>query len=221
MRMDGTKALAVGGMVAGLATLVAAMPSPQSTSLVVSGMQGSARVAQVGGRNYVELEGLARITSGSVSYNGRQIVLTLPSIGSNSGPGATQTGLSQGFVAAAVEATARIREWHAALRVAVRSGAVLTPEWLSPYRGQAEESVGVASAAATTPDDKSAFSALQSEFGYMDQLSGSYLATAQNRTFINPDKLDKDPADEKVRACYRTLAGLTAGAAFGNDASCQ
>ena len=50
----------------------------QTTSLLITGQSGSAKVVQVAGHNYVEVEGLARITNSSINFNGNQIVLTLP-----------------------------------------------------------------------------------------------------------------------------------------------
>jgi len=54
-----------------------------NNSLTVVGQPGTARVIQVGGRNYVDVEGLARITNGSIRFSGNQIVLTLPDSGSD------------------------------------------------------------------------------------------------------------------------------------------
>src|SRR5258707_6372389 len=50
-----------------LALVVAAQ---QSSSLSIAGQAGSAKVIQVDGRNYVEVEGFARLTNGSISFNG-------------------------------------------------------------------------------------------------------------------------------------------------------
>ena len=62
-----------------LALAVAAQQS--SSSLMVNGQQGTAKVVQVQGHNYVDIEGLARLTNGSISFKGSQIVLSLPSVG--------------------------------------------------------------------------------------------------------------------------------------------
>ena len=45
-----------------------------TSSLVIEGQQGEARVIQVQGKNYVEVEGLARITGGSLRFARNQIV---------------------------------------------------------------------------------------------------------------------------------------------------
>jgi len=48
-----------------LALVVAAQ---QNSSLSIAGQAGSAKVIQVDGRNYVEVEAFARLTNGSISF---------------------------------------------------------------------------------------------------------------------------------------------------------
>ena len=74
----------------------------ESTSLTVSGQQGTAKVVQVQGRNYVDVDGLARITNGSVSFQGNQIVLTLPGAGTGQPASSQSTGFSSGFLTAGI-----------------------------------------------------------------------------------------------------------------------
>jgi len=52
----------------------------ETSALPIEGQQGRARVIQVQGKNYVEVEGLTRITGGSLRFVGNQITLTLPSV---------------------------------------------------------------------------------------------------------------------------------------------
>jgi len=76
-----------------LALVVAAQ---QSSSLSIAGQAGSAKVIQVDGRNYVEVEGFARLTNGSISFNGGEIVLTLPDVTANaSAPDSPVAGFSK------------------------------------------------------------------------------------------------------------------------------
>jgi hypothetical protein len=53
----------------------------ETSSLLIEGPQGQTRVIQVQGKNYVEVEQLARITGGSLPFVGNQIILTLPGRG--------------------------------------------------------------------------------------------------------------------------------------------
>jgi hypothetical protein len=116
-----------------LSVLAPRLVAQQTNSLVVSGQQGHASVIQVQGRNYVDVDSLARLTKGSISFDGNQIVLTLPNSGANvpaqaagqppaqeaAQAPASPPGFSKGFVTAGTEAMALVREWHTALRTAI------------------------------------------------------------------------------------------------------
>jgi hypothetical protein len=52
--------------------LVLPLAAQQSISLIIAGRPGSAKVTQVDGHNYVEVEGFARLTNASVNFNGSQ-----------------------------------------------------------------------------------------------------------------------------------------------------
>src|ERR1700732_60005 len=62
----------------------------ETSALLIEGQQGQARVIQVQGKSYVEVEGLARITGGSLRSAENQIILTLPS-GANTAPQTEQS----------------------------------------------------------------------------------------------------------------------------------
>ena len=55
----------------------------ESRSLVINGQAGQAPVVRMQGKSYVELEALARLTHGSLSFNGSQVTLTLAGSGAN------------------------------------------------------------------------------------------------------------------------------------------
>jgi len=58
--------------------LALSLAAQQSTSLVIKGQEGTAKVVQVQGHNYVDIDGLARLTNGTISFKGEQIVLSMP-----------------------------------------------------------------------------------------------------------------------------------------------
>lgn len=87
------------------------LAAQQSSSLIIAGQPGSAKVIQVDGRNYVEVESIARLTNSSISFNGNQIVLTVPGAAAAPPPSAAPaTGFSKDFVTAGMEAVAQMRE---------------------------------------------------------------------------------------------------------------
>ena len=211
-------------MASGLTSLAVSLLAQSSNSVVVAGQSGSAKVIQVSGRNYVAVEDLARLVNGSISFNGSQIVLTLPgasSDGSTPAPAAAPTGFSKDFVTAGIEAMAQIREWHAALRNAIQRGVPLADDWLSAYRNQAQQTVRLAGVAASTPADKSTVPFLNNEFNTMRALTDNYLQMTKSMTYIDPNSLDNDPLDQKLRACGHSLASMATANQLVDDGSCQ
>ncbi len=201
----------------------------QTNSLVVSGQQGQASVIQVQGRNYVEVEGLARVVSGTISFSGNQIVLTISGVGGNAALGtaapsaapASAPGFSNVFKTAGIEAMAEIREWHTALRTAIERGVPLNAEWLTPYRAQAREALRLASVAINTDSDRSVYPFVVNEFNNMSTLTDKYLQMTKNMNYIDPDSLKSDQVDQKIVTCARSLASMATTNQFVDDGSCQ
>jgi len=99
-------------MLACMASLALTLAAQQSSFLSVSGQQGTAKVVQFQGHNFVDVDGLARIVNGSISFQANQMVLTLANGAAAPVPSDAQqsTGFSTGFLRAGIEATARFRE---------------------------------------------------------------------------------------------------------------
>src|SRR6516165_11844441 len=211
-----------------LPLLALTLAAQQVTSLIISGQQGQAKVLQVQGTNYVEVNGLARITGGSLSFSGNQVVLTLPgSAGDSSAAGAppsapaSSQGLSSEFLNAGIEAMAQVREWHAALKNAVEHSYPLGADWLGSFRAQAQQALRVAGVAASTDQDKKAFQLLTNEFNNMNKLSEKYLQMTVNMNYIAPDAIGNDPLDARLIACGHSLASMASTRQFVDDGSCQ
>jgi hypothetical protein len=192
-----------------------------SDSLSVTGHAGSARVVQVDGRNYVEVEGLARLTGGSMNFNGNQIIIALPGTDANvPTPAAAPTGFSKDFVTAGIEAMAQQREWRAALKNAIERGYPLRENWLSALRERAQTSLRIASVSTSTAADKDAFPFLTNQFNNMSKLSDKYLKMSKSLSYIGPKSLDNDALDAKIAACNHSLASMATTNQFVNDGSC-
>jgi hypothetical protein len=198
----------------------------QTSSLMVDGQQGQAKVVQIQGRNYVEVDGLARITGGSIRFAGNQIVLTLPS-GGNSSSQATQpvpaapTGYSKEFLSAGIEAMTQLREWHAALKNAIERGYPLSSEWLGNFKRQSQASLRQAGVAASTDMDQKIFPLMTNEFNNMNALSDKYLQMTANMDYIAPNSLSNEPLEQKLLTCGRSLASQVSANQFVDDGSCQ
>jgi hypothetical protein len=210
-----------------LPVLALSQAAQQTRTLIVNGQPGQATVVQVNGRSYVDLEALARIANGSLAFNGNQITLTLPNAANTPPAAASSTspaadpGLSRGFLRAGIEAMSLVREWHSALANAIKNGFPISANWLAGYRGQATPALRLASVAATTDSDRSAFQLLTNAFNFMDSLSNQYVAARQSLDYISPDALANDPLDQKLVNCGHSLAAMVASGQFVDDGSCQ
>jgi len=207
--------------------LALSQAAQQTRTLIVNGQPGQASVVQVNGRSYVDVEALARITNGSLGFNGNQITLTLPSAASTSAPAAASTspaadpGLSRGFLRAGIEAMSLVREWHSALGSAIKNGFPISASWLAGYRGQATAALRLATVAVSTDSDRSAIQLLTNAYNFMDSLSNQYVAARQSLDYISPDALANDPLDQKLVNCGHSLAAMVASGQFVDDGSCQ
>lgn len=211
-----------------LPSLALSLAAQQSMSLIIAGRPGSAKVAQVDGHNYVEVEGFARLTNASINFSGTQIVLTLPAASSDSStataptaPAAPPVGFSKDFVTAGIEAMSEIREWRAALKGAIQNNYSLNQSWHAANRARAQQALRLASLAISTPSDKNVFPFLTNELNNMAALSDKYLQMSLARTYIDPKSIDSDPLDQKIANCAHSLASMATANQFIDDGSCQ
>jgi hypothetical protein len=200
----------------------------ETSALLIEGQQGQARVIQVQGKNYVEVEGLAQITGGSLRFAGNQITLTLPS-GGNTVPHTEQsasasqpaTGLSKPFLTGGIETMREILEWHAALKNGIERGYPLSDTWFGNFRRQTRSSLAQTQAAASTDMDQKAFPLLANEFNTMNALTDKYLKIEVSRDYLAPNSLDSDPLNQQLLACWQSLASMASSNQFVDDGSCH
>ena len=197
----------------------------QTSSLLIDGRQGEARVIQVQGKNFVEVEELARITDGSLRFAGNQIILALPASNttSQSEPSTPLPagGLSKPFLAMGIETMREILEWHAALKNGIERGYPLSDTWFGNYRRQIQSSLKQTEAAASTDLDRRAVPLLANEFNTMNVLTDKYLKITASREYLAPDALNNDPVDQKLLTCWQSLAAIASSNQFVDDGSCQ
>jgi hypothetical protein len=191
-------------------------------TLVVSGHSGQAPVTRINGGSYVAVDALARLMSGSLAYQGSQIVLTVPAAGAPLPAGQpANPGFSKDFLKASIETMSDIREWRSALLNAVENGYPVKDAWMDNYRAQAAKNLHLASIAATTPSDRDALRLLSKEFDHMQELGNKILAARKNLNYITPASVKKDPLDQKILNCARSLAAMAASGVFQDDGSCN
>jgi hypothetical protein len=192
----------------------------ETSALLIEGHQGQARVIQVQGKNYVEVEALSRITGGSLRFAGNQIILTLPG-GANVTPHPDQSTLSRPFLSAGIETMREILEWHAALKNGIERGYPLSDVWFGNFRRQIQSSLKQTEAAASTEADQRALPLLTNEFNTMDALTDTYLNIAASRRYLPPDALNSDPLDQKLLTCWQSLASTASSNQVVDEGSCQ
>ena len=198
----------------------------ETSSLLIEGPQGPTRVIQVQGKNYVEVDELARITGGSLRFVGNQIILTLPGSGDTSSQAVQSApppaaGLSKPFLTAGIETMKEILEWHAALKNAIERGYPLSDTWFGNYRRQIRSSLAQTQAAVSRDLDQKAFPLLTNEFNTMNALTDKYLKITVSRDYLAPDSLSSDPLEQKLLTCWQSLASMASSNQFVDDGSCQ
>ena len=197
----------------------------ETSALLVEGRQGQAKMIQVQGKNYVEVDELARITGGSLRFVGNQFILRLP--GSDTPAQAAQlapepaAGLSKPFLTGGIDTMREILEWHAALKNAIERGYPLSDTWFGNFRRQIRSSLAQTEAAASTDLDQKAFPLLTNEFNTMNALTDKYLKIEVSRDYLAPNSLDSDPLNQQLLACWQSLASMASSNQFVDDGSCH
>jgi len=198
----------------------------ETNSLLIEGPRGQSRVIQVQGRNYVEVDELARITGGSLRFARNQIMLTLPGGGDTSAHAEQSApqpvaGFSKAFLTAGIETMKEILEWHAALKTGIERGYPLSDVWFGIYRRQIQSSLKQTEAAVSTDMDQRALPLLANEFNTMSALTDKYLKITVRRDYLAPDSLNSDVLDQKLLTCWQSLASMASSNQFVDDGSCQ
>lgn len=214
--------------------IACAAASPAQTTqrnkvLIVAGHKGEAPVLQSKGRNYVNVESLAQILSGSVSYESGRVVLTLPSAAAQPSPepqanAAADTHLSRGFVNAAIETLGSMREWASNLGLIIKKGYPVG-NLIEQWRGETMKNFALATSAASNQADQNALQLLTSEYNNLQAWS-DHLVKARNSMSaanysMSDDALLNDPASQKIISCWKFLGPMLARGSFEDDGSCR
>lgn len=206
---------------------VGAQASQQAGSLIIAGQPDQATLLRINGKLYVDVESLARITHGSLRFQGNQTILTIPQLAGSSGGTVTATPaskppqLSEAFLAAEIESLTQIREWRVALVNAVQNNYPVTDSWVGKLHRSAESKLQLATAAATTELDQQALVLLSNEFASMKQMSDQFLEMQTKVNYISPDSFENNAQDQKILSCERALASMAATKQFQDETSCH
>jgi len=204
-----------------------AQAQPQSTTMVVNGKAGQVPAIVTNGRTFVDVDALARLANGTISYSDNSIALTLPSASASAteAPAADDSSLSHGFMKAGVEEMALLREWGAAVAYAIQNGYPIQPAWAANYQQKAGQGARMAEIAATTAGDKQALQLLTNEYHGVREWSDKLVEASKNmntaKYSMSPGKLKDEPQSQKLIACWQFLSSMLSGGSFQDDASCH
>jgi hypothetical protein len=202
----------------------------QSTTLVVNGKSGQVPVIQTSGRTYVDVEALARLANGSLSFRDNGIALTIPSSPASASaaaeaPTADDSSLSRGFMKAGIEEMALLREWGAAVAYAIQNGYPIQEAWAANYQQKAAQGAKMAEIAATTGGDKDALQLLTNEYHGVRDWSNQLVAASKSmntaKYSMSPGALRDDPQSQKLITCWHFLGSMLSSGSFQDDSSCH
>jgi hypothetical protein len=201
------------------------------TTLVVNGRTGPVPVVEVDGHSYIDLEALAKITNGQLSFQQSRIVLTIPaSTTSDSVPAippkpVDESAMSRDFMRAGIEEVTETREWATTLAYAIQNGSPVTEDWMAVYREHASSSLSLATVAASTDADRNALQLLNNQFDAVRQWSSNLLKERQSldtgKYAVSPNALQEEPLSQKIVACGHFLSSMLASGTYQDDASCH
>jgi hypothetical protein len=200
-----------------------AQTTQKGSTFAIAGHAGEAQILKVGGKSYVDIEALARLTQGTLSFKANQTILTLSSSDSSGKASAppAKAGLSTAFIRAGIEELSVIREWRTAIVDAVQNNSPASEDWISAQHRLADKNLALASAAASTDDDRSAYPMLSAEFNNMQKLSDLYLAIRKQVAFISPDTFHSSPLEQQILSCAQGFASMTENHEFQDQSACH
>lgn len=211
------------GFLLSLAGVLFAQRMPDR-KLLVNGKTTNAVVLQVEGRSYIDIETLAEITNGSVTFEPNQIVLTIPNSNSDATSPETVQGLSKDFASAAIAALAEMKEWKGVLGTMVTFGLAVDGRWAQTYQNRVETSLAQATAAASTDSDHNALQLLSTQFANLARWKSDVVAERQalnGARTMAPNALQNDPVLSKFSNCSKFLSVMLGSGTFVDNSSCD
>jgi hypothetical protein len=200
-------------------------------ALSVQGYAGDAPLVHLQGRSLVDVQDLARITNGSLSFERDRVILMLPrgDASKMGGDEARKSGFSRAFMKAAIEAVASIREWGGTLVITVQNGYAVTNtvagDAIMAYQGRASDGIAVASSAASTDSDYRGLELLRNEFNNVQAWSEGFVKARNSMSTANLTMSETWPQDDpdvqKMTHCGQFLAQMFPGGSFQDDAACH
>jgi hypothetical protein len=183
---------------------------------------------QLEDRSYVDIQALAQLARGSVTFEPDRIVLripaTQPSRGSESGESTSTESISSDFQRAAIPVLGDMREWTGAISTLITTSFPVAGRWPQDYHDRVEADLMQASIAASSNADHQALQLLQNEAAAVGAWADKVVAdrnTLNADTTVDPNALQNDRVLAKISQCGRFLGGMIVRGTFADDSSCH
>jgi len=210
-----------------LVLMISAQSQRGAETFSIDAYSGEAKVVRSQGRVFVDAEDLARITGGSLRFEGSRIILTLPSNAPSTND--NDAGFSRPFMRAAIEAMASIREWGGWLMMTVQHGYPvengLAGNTLGAYQSRAADNIAMASAATSTDSDRRGLELLRIEFSNLQAWSDRFVEARRSASAADittsENAMNHDAEAQKILRCGQFLAQMFASGTFQDDGTCR
>ena len=193
-------------------------------SISINGHVGEAIVYEIDGKSYVDLESLAHIANGSISYGGDRITLSFPA-GDTLSSTVNNPGLSTQFMTASVQTLAVIKDWTTALSYAAQRGVPGDGSRMVIFHDRADQALHLAQVAVSSDSDRDAMQLLTNHFhtvsAWSDKLIGERKRMDTAKYSVSEDALKRDETYQKIVACNKFLSRMLPNGVFHDNSSCH
>ncbi|MGD0940947.1 MAG: hypothetical protein ABR905_14665 [Terracidiphilus sp.] len=195
----------------------------KGSTLTIAGYPGEAQLVEINGKSYVDIQTLALITKGTLSFKANQTILTLHTATAEAQPSAppAKPGLSRAFIQAGIEELSVIREWRSQIVNAVQTNTPLDADGIASRHRLAEKNLALAAAAVSSDDDRSAYPLLTAELNNMRKLSDAYLAMRQQAAFISPQSFGNGALEDQILSCAQGFTSMIESHEFQDQGACR
>jgi hypothetical protein len=217
----------------------------EKRTLVLNGHTGEITVFMVDGQPFINARALVDIGHGNVAFNGNTIVLNFDSATSCAAPAESaaptpapaltpapvpaapeppSNALSTGFMNAAVQELAILKDWRGYMAYGITKGVPGDGSRLVLNQNKATEALQLAETAVSTDADRSAYPLLKANFDYVNNWYATLVQGRKNMTTGNysmsEDPLKNDSQYQKIVACSNFLSTMIPSGTFSDDGSC-
>jgi hypothetical protein len=194
-------------------------------TLEVNGHTGKAIVYDIYGKSYVDLESLAKIANGSLSFHGDGIVLHLPAEGAVSHEQPRTAGMTNDFTKASLQVLASLKDWTHTLSHELQSGLASHSSSLAALRNKAADQLRFATLNASNESDEHALRLLTLHFNQLDnwnnKLAGERKKLDMAKYYSNPNALATDESYRRITTCEDFLGTMLPSGHFQDSHACN